>query len=124
MADGRVAFLDYGSVRDINPARMPAGPVLEVPGGWLSERGEVALGREFMLDLMEKAAEPGGEIDDLIEQVSGLPPEDLMRLRVEAGLLATLARLGATAGWRGIGMEYWAGAEPSGELGRAERAFG
>lgn len=124
MADGRVAFLDYGSVRDVAPERLPAGPVLEVPGGWLSEEGGLALGREFMLDLVGKAADPGGELDDLIEQVSGLPPEDLMRLRVEAGLLATLGRLEATADWRGIGMEYWAGAEPSGALGRAERDFG
>ena len=52
-----------------------------------------------------------------------LPPASLLMRRQEGLIFITLADLRAGADWAAIAAEYFAGAEPSSDLGRAEREF-
>jgi hypothetical protein len=58
----------------------------------------------------------------LARQIS-LPPDDLMLQRMELGVLAVVAQLGATRNWYRIVREGWYGDESRTELGHAEQAF-
>ena len=76
MADGRVAFLDYGSVRDVSrgPApRRARARRARAAGSRMTARSPSAASSCWTSP--RQAAELDGEVEDLIEQVSGLPPE-------------------------------------------------
>jgi len=49
-----------------------------------------------------------------------LPRWAILLYRLELGLFAVLAQLGATANWHRITLEFHGAGEPSTELGKAE----
>ncbi|HXD54159.1 MAG TPA: AarF/UbiB family protein, partial [Solirubrobacteraceae bacterium] len=51
-----------------------------------------------------------------------MPVDDLVWPRLELGLASMLAELNATNDWRAIHHEYAEGGEPTGEMGRLDRA--
>ena len=62
---------------------------------------------------------------DPVVRRANVPPEFVLLQRINLGLYAVLAGLGATADWRRIAEEIWpwVAAAPSTELGRTEAAW-
>ena len=67
------------------------------------------------------ASGPYGEI----MRASNVPPSFVIIQRINLGLYAVLAELGATANWRKLAEEIWPwfAAPPHTELGRADAAW-
>jgi predicted unusual protein kinase regulating ubiquinone biosynthesis (AarF/ABC1/UbiB family) len=159
MDDGRMAFIDFGTVKVVDIKRMrTAVRVFELanagddaalvelfrelgyvregkkpdvrlmaeafrqPRGWLVTDEEVTIDRAFMAKIIASQSQINGQTLRLARQIS-LPPDDLMLQRMDLGVLAVVAQLGATRNWYRIGREGWYGDESQTELGRAEQAF-
>ena len=156
MGDGRVAFLDFGmtkkldpeqieleqaaidaaarrdpealrqSLHDLgfikNPSKLDAERLMEhvmLVGGWYLEDGEYTVSKRRVMKVIESTSDPRSEYFDLMRKES-VPAEELMGRRMETGVLAVLAQLGARRNWHRI-MREWVYAEaPATELGREE----
>jgi predicted unusual protein kinase regulating ubiquinone biosynthesis (AarF/ABC1/UbiB family) len=159
MEDGRLAFIDFGTVKEVDLERMrTAVRVFELasegddeelvelfrelgyvrdgakpdvklmaasfrePRGWLVRDEEITIDRAFMAKIVASQSQINGAALRLARQIS-VPPDDLMLQRMELGVLAVVAQLGATRNWYRIAREGWYGDESQTELGRAEQAF-
>jgi predicted unusual protein kinase regulating ubiquinone biosynthesis (AarF/ABC1/UbiB family) len=157
--DGRMAFIDFGTVKAVDTERMRAAvrvfeaakagddeelvrivaemgyvrdgarPDVELmaasfrgPRRWLVTDEEITIDRAFMARIIANQSQINGASLRLARQIS-LPPDDLMLQRMELGVLAVVAQLGATRNWYRIAREGWYGDESQTELGLAEQAF-
>jgi len=80
---------------------------------------EYTFTREFIAARTEPMMDPRSEWWPFIRRLN-LPRWALLMYRLELGLFAVLAQLGATANWHRITMEFYGVNDPSTELGRAE----
>jgi hypothetical protein len=80
--------------------------------------------RECASESVRRIFASSGEYGDLM-RTANLPPSFVVIQRINMGLYAVLAELGATADWRSIAEELWpfVGAPPSTPLGEAEAAW-
>ena len=157
--DGRVTFLDFGLVKQFQPADIaiirrlietivldPDAAAFRVAmeeGGFLRrgapvsddlvveyfghfyahmrERGPRRMTPEFASEMVRRFFDRRGPFAEVMKEAN-VPPAFAVVQRVNLGLFAVLARLGATADWRSIGEELWpwVGAPASSALGRLE----
>jgi len=89
---------------------------------WLFEPGFRRLDPDYARELMEVSGSPRSPHYEAMKRQT-LPPASLLMRRQEGLIFITLADLRAGADWAGIAAEYFAGEEPSTELGRQEREF-
>jgi predicted unusual protein kinase regulating ubiquinone biosynthesis (AarF/ABC1/UbiB family) len=78
--------------------------------------------RRFVADALGKIMDIEGPYADVIRTLN-MPPSFVILDRVVWGVSALLGKLNATAPWRGILLEYRAGAPPQTELGREDAAW-
>jgi hypothetical protein len=71
------------------------------------------------MKIIESTSDPRSEYFDLIRRES-LPAEELMGRRMETGVIAVLAQLGAKRNWHRIMREWVYADPPATELGEAE----
>ena len=159
MADGRGAFLDFGSVMEIGRERLDKSvelllafgkrdtatvdrllvelgyfrkqgevsaerliEIISASSGWFLEDGEVAMTPELVAETLAAGADPRAGYFDVLRKAN-LPREDVLRMRLDASIIAVLGQLRATRNWHRIALEYWIGGEPETELGRLEREW-
>ena len=96
----------------------------QVYGGahWLFEPGSRRLDPDYARELIELNGSPRSPHYEAMKRQT-LPPASLLMRRQEGLIFITLADLRAGADWAAIAAEYLWGAEPSSDLGRAEREF-
>lgn len=89
--------------------------------GHLRERGPHPITSEFASEVVRRFFDVNGPHGEVMKYAN-VPPAFVVVQRVNLGLFAVLAALGATADWRSIGEELWpwVGAPPSTPLGRLE----
>jgi predicted unusual protein kinase regulating ubiquinone biosynthesis (AarF/ABC1/UbiB family) len=119
----RVALHDLGFVKD--PTKVDAERLMRhvmTIGGWYIENRELTIDSRRVMDAMTAASDPRSEFYDLMRR-ENVPANELMGRRMELGMLAVLAQLGATRNWHRIGREWWFGDAPSTDLGREEWAY-
>ena len=114
------ALNDIGFLAD--PQRIDAERLLEhvkFVGGWYLEDRELEITSKRVMKMIEVTSDPRSEFYDLIRK-ENLPADELMGRRMETGLLAVLAQLGAKANWHRIMREWVYADPPSTVLGEAE----
>jgi predicted unusual protein kinase regulating ubiquinone biosynthesis (AarF/ABC1/UbiB family) len=105
-----------------NPKRIDAERLMEhvkFVGGWYLEDHELQITSKRVMKMIEVTSDPRSEFFDLIRK-ENLPADELMGRRMETGLLAVLAQLGAKANWHRIMREWVYADPPSTVLGEAE----
>ena len=159
MPDGRVAFLDFGMTKRLdpeqieleraavdaasrkdsdelrealhdlgfikNPSKLDAERLMDhvmVVGGWYLEDREIEISARRVMKVIESTSDPRSEYYSLMRRES-LPADELMGRRMETGVLAVLAQLGAKRNWHRIMREWVYAEEPATELGEAEWAY-
>ena len=87
----------------------------------LAEDRETAVTREFAADLVTRIFDTDGPFAD-VQRLANVPPSFVIIQRINLGLYALLADLGATANWRAITHDIvpWVANEPTTELGILE----
>ena len=78
--------------------------------------------RDFVADALAAIIDVKGPHAPIIEKLN-MPPSFVILDRVVWGVSALLGKLGATRPWRGMLLEYRAGAAPATDLGRADAAW-
>jgi len=119
----RKALHDLGFVK--NPSKLDAVRLMEhvmVVGGWYMEDGEYEVSAKRVMKIIESTSDPRSEYFDLMRRES-LPAEELMGRRMETGVVAVLAQLGAKRNWHRIMREWVYADPPATELGEAEWAY-
>lgn len=91
-------------------------------GEWIFVPGFRRLDPDYARELIEVSGSPRSPHYEAMKQQT-IPAESLLLRRQEGLIFITLADLRAGADWGAIAAEYYAGAEPATELGRAERDF-
>ncbi|MDQ3992012.1 MAG: AarF/ABC1/UbiB kinase family protein [Actinomycetota bacterium] len=84
----------------------------------IAEDREYTFTRDFIAERTAVMMDPRNEWWSFVRHLN-LPRWALLLYRLELGLFAVLAQLGATANWHRMTREFY-GAEPSTDLGRAE----
>jgi predicted unusual protein kinase regulating ubiquinone biosynthesis (AarF/ABC1/UbiB family) len=116
----RAALHDLGFVK--NPSKLDAERLMEhvmLVGGWYIEDGEYQVSPQRVMKIIESTSDPRSEYFDLMRRES-LPAEELMGRRMETGMIAVLAQLGAKRNWHRIMREWVYADPPSTELGEQE----
>jgi predicted unusual protein kinase regulating ubiquinone biosynthesis (AarF/ABC1/UbiB family) len=116
----RRALHDLGFVK--NPSKLDAERLMEhvmLVGGWYLEDGEYTVSKRRVMKVIEATSDPRSEYYDLMRRES-VPAEELMGRRMETGVLAVLAQLGARRNWHRIMREWVYAEEPATELGVKE----
>jgi predicted unusual protein kinase regulating ubiquinone biosynthesis (AarF/ABC1/UbiB family) len=119
----RVALHDLGFLRD--PRKVDAEELMHhvrVIGGWYMEDREITVDSFRVMEAISAVSDPRSDFYRLVRR-ENLPANEMMGRRMETGVLAVLARLGATRNWYRIGREWWFGDPPATELGRLEWAY-
>ncbi|HEU0025266.1 MAG TPA: AarF/ABC1/UbiB kinase family protein [Thermoleophilaceae bacterium] len=119
----RVALHDLGFLKD--PRKVDAEQLMQhvrAIGGWYMEDREVTVDSAMVMDAIAAVSDPRSEFYRLVRR-ENLPANELMGRRMETGVLAVLAQLGATRNWHRIGREWWFGEPPATELGEREWAY-
>ncbi len=156
MDDGRVAFLDFGMTKRLdpeqieleqraidaasrkdpealrealhdlgfvkNPSKLDAERLMEhvmVVGGWYLEDREYQVSARRVMKVIESTTDPRSEYYSLMRRES-VPADELMGRRMETGLLAVLAQVGAKRNWHRIMREWVYADPPATELGVEE----
>jgi len=90
----------------------------------MRERGRHAITPEFASEVVRRFFDVKGPFGDVMRQAN-VPPAFAVVQRVNLGLFAVLAQLGAAADWRSIGEELWpwVNGPPAGELGALEAGW-
>ncbi|MGZ4798055.1 MAG: ABC1 kinase family protein [Acidimicrobiia bacterium] len=90
----------------------------------LRERGAHPITSEFASEVVRRFFDVRGPYADVMQHAN-VPPAFVVVQRVNLGLFAVLAQLGASADWRSVAEELWpwVDAPPSSALGRAEAAW-
>ena len=120
----RVAMEDAGFLQRNAP--VSDADVTEYFGHFYShmrERGPHPITSEFASELVRRFFDVKGPYGEVMRHAN-VPPAFVVQ-RVNLGLFAVLAQLGATADWRSIGEELWpwVSAPPSSPLGEQEAAW-
>ena len=116
----RRALHDLGFVK--NPSKLDAERLMDhvmLVGGWYLEDGEYTVSKRRVMKVIESTTDPRSEYYALMRRES-VPAEELMGRRMETGVLAVLAQLGARRNWHRIMREWVYADEPETELGVAE----
>lgn len=79
--------------------------------------------RDFIAERTGALMDPRNPWWDFLRNMN-LPPWAILQYRLELGLFAVLAQLGATGNWHRMTMEFYGEMEPSTELGAAEADWG
>jgi predicted unusual protein kinase regulating ubiquinone biosynthesis (AarF/ABC1/UbiB family) len=111
---------DLGFIR--KPTKLDADQLMEhvmLVGGWYLEDGEYKVSARRVMKIIESASDPRSEYFTVMRR-ENIPADELMGRRMEIGLIAVLAQLGARRNWHRIMREWIYGDEPETELGRAE----
>jgi len=114
------ALTELGFIK--NPGDIDAGRLLEHArhvGGWYMEDAEIEISPERVMKMIEVTSDPRNEYFGMLRKET-LPADELLGRRMESGLMAVLAQLGAKANWHRISREWIYGEEPTTVLGRAE----
>lgn len=119
----RRAMVDMGAV---DPASGPSGEELLA---WCGASFQLILAEqpfrvspEFVAQAIEQEYSPFGESGRVLRSLQ-LPAYLTFLSRIDTGVMAILAELGAQGWWRAIQQEYDEGAAPITELGKAEIPF-
>jgi hypothetical protein len=143
--DGRVAFLDYGSVKEMPRERVELmGDYSLAAAAGDAERAKVLLGELGYLPdpdkltadrLLETVLDTKGwfledreiRIDPpyVAHLIATLPTDDVMIGRLDAGVVAVMGQLRAKRNWYRIFREWWLWPDepPATELGELEHTF-
>jgi predicted unusual protein kinase regulating ubiquinone biosynthesis (AarF/ABC1/UbiB family) len=116
----RLALHDLGFVK--KPSKLDAERLMEhvmLVGGWYLEDREYTVSKRRVMKVIEATSDPRSEYYDLMRR-ENVPAEELMGRRMETGVLAVLAQLGATRNWHRIMREWVYADEPATELGEQE----
>jgi predicted unusual protein kinase regulating ubiquinone biosynthesis (AarF/ABC1/UbiB family) len=119
----REALHELGFVK--NPSKLDAERLLEhvmVVGGWYIEDREYEVSSRRVMKVIESTSDPRSEYFDLVRRES-VPADELMGRRMETGVLAVLAQLGAKRNWHRIMREWVYADAPETELGELEWAY-
>ena len=87
-------------------------------GGWYIEDGDYQVSARRVMKIIESASDPRSEYFQVMRR-ENIPAEELMGRRMEIGVIAVLAQLGAKRNWHRIMREWVYADEPETELGRA-----
>jgi predicted unusual protein kinase regulating ubiquinone biosynthesis (AarF/ABC1/UbiB family) len=87
----------------------------------MRERGPHAITPEFASEVVRRFFDVRGPYAEVMRHAN-VPPEFVVVQRVNLGLFAVLAQLGAAADWRSVGEELWpwVNGPPAGRLGALE----
>ena len=85
----------------------------------IAEDRDYTFTREFIAERTATMLDPRNPWWSFLRQLN-LPRWGILVYRLELGLFAVLAQLGATANWHRITLEFWDAHAPSTELGEAE----
>ena len=88
-------------------------------GGWYIEDGEYQVSARRVMKIIESASDPRSEYFGVMRR-ENIPADELMGRRMEIGVIAVLAQLGAKRNWHRIMREWVYADEPETELGRQE----
>lgn len=116
----RQALADLGFVR--NPTRLDAERLMDavmLVGGWYLEDREYQVSTRRVAKVVELGTDPRSEYFSLLRKET-VPADELMGRRMETGVLACLAQLGAKRNWHRIMREWVYADPPATELGEAE----
>jgi predicted unusual protein kinase regulating ubiquinone biosynthesis (AarF/ABC1/UbiB family) len=116
----RLALHDLGFVK--KPSKLDAERLMEhvmLVGGWYLEDREYTVSKRRVMKVIEATSDPRSEYYDLMRR-ENIPAEELMGRRMETGVLAVLAQLGATRNWHRIMREWVYADDPATELGEQE----
>jgi predicted unusual protein kinase regulating ubiquinone biosynthesis (AarF/ABC1/UbiB family) len=116
----RLALHDLGFVK--KPSKLDAQRLMDhvmLVGGWYLEDREYTVSKRRVMKVIEATSDPRSEYYDLMRRENS-PAEELMGRRMETGVLAVLAQLGATRNWHRIMREWVYADEPATELGEQE----
>ena len=86
------------------------------------EDEEIEVSPERVMKMIEVTSDPRNEYFGMLRKET-LPADELLGRRMESGLMAVLAQLGAKANWHRISREWIYGEEPATVLGRAEHDY-
>jgi predicted unusual protein kinase regulating ubiquinone biosynthesis (AarF/ABC1/UbiB family) len=116
----RQGLADLGFVR--KPTKTDAEQLMEhvmLVGGWYLEDRTYRVSARRVMKIIESASDPRSEYFGVMRR-ENIPADELMGRRMEIGLIAVLAQLGAERNWHRIMREWIYADEPETELGREE----
>ena len=116
----RQRLADLGFIK--KPTKLDAEQLMEhvmLVGGWYIEDREYKVSTRRVMKIIESASDPRSEYFQVMRRES-IPADELMGRRMETGVLAVLAQLGAKRNWHRIMREWVYADEPETELGREE----
>jgi hypothetical protein len=93
-----------------------------VVGGWYLEDRDYEVSARRVMKVIESTTDPRSEYYALMRRES-VPADELMGRRMETGVLAVLAQLGARRNWHRIMREYVYADPPATDLGEQEWAY-
>jgi predicted unusual protein kinase regulating ubiquinone biosynthesis (AarF/ABC1/UbiB family) len=111
---------ELGFIR--KPTKLDAERLMDhvmLVGGWYLEDGEYQVSSRRVMKIIESASDPRSEYFQVMRR-ENIPADELMGRRMEIGLIAVLAQLGAKRNWHRIMREWIYGDESETELGRQE----
>jgi predicted unusual protein kinase regulating ubiquinone biosynthesis (AarF/ABC1/UbiB family) len=107
----REALAELGFVK--NPTKLDAERLMDavmIVGGWYLEDREYQVSARRVAKVIEITTDPRSDYFSLLRRES-VPADELMGRRMETGVLACLAQLGAKRNWHRI-MREWVYADP------------
>ena len=116
----RQRLADLGFIR--KPTKTDAEQLMEhvmLVGGWYIEDRDYKVSARRVMKIIESASDPRSEYFRVMRR-ENIPADELMGRRMEIGVLAVLAQLGAKRNWHRIMREWVYADEPETELGRQE----
>ncbi len=116
----RQSLHDLGFIK--KPTKLDAEQLMDhvmLVGGWYIEDGEYKVSARRVMKIIESASDPRSEYFRIMRR-ENIPAEELMGRRMEIGVIAVLAQLGAKRNWHRIMREWVYADEPETELGREE----
>ncbi len=111
---------DLGFIR--KPTKLDADVLMDhvmLVGGWYMEDRTYRVSSRRVMKIIESASDPRSEYFQVMRR-ENIPADELMGRRMEIGLIAVLAQLGAERNWHRIMREWIYGDDPETELGREE----
>ena len=118
-----MALADLGFVK--NPTKLDAERLMDavmIVGGWYLEDREYQVSTRRVAKVIEITTDPRSDYFSLLRRES-VPADELMGRRMETGVLACLAQLGAKRNWHRIMREWVYADPPATELGEQEWAY-
>jgi predicted unusual protein kinase regulating ubiquinone biosynthesis (AarF/ABC1/UbiB family) len=119
----RLALAELGFVK--HPTTLDAERLMDavmIVGGWYLEDREYQVSARRVAKVIEITTDPRSDYFALLRRES-VPADELMGRRMETGVLACLAQLGAKRNWHRIMREWVYADPPATELGEQEWAY-